>query len=326
MVPPRPLICAITLAVATCGAQVPAQAPPSPEGAKVAAPAQPQAPKPETFYASAQRAIIQLQYRDALALHTATGFFVMKGDALYVVTAGHVARETFSYTATVQILAAKQDGTPVSINVRLTMPHESWVLHPDEGDATHLAVDVAAMKITNHGGLKIYWYCPSDCPDEKGIRLAKEDAEPPMPVLVFGFPLNEPGLTLLRSTPLGRQGIIGLVDPAEDEIQVDGKFFDRRGFIIDIPTLIGGNSGSPVLGNAPFSEQSLLGLISGATDKGDPGAYARAGGYAVAEPVSRIKEVLDSPKIEEMPAVDTWCFLSPSDAEKFNPPPMPVCN
>ena len=93
-----------------------------------------------------------------------------------------------------------------------------------------------------------------------------------------------------------------------------------------IPTLIGGNSGSPVLSNAPFAPQSLVGLISGSTDKGDPGAYARAGGYAVAEPVSRIKEVLDSSRIEKMPPVDTWCFVSETDAKKFKPPPpMPLC-
>jgi len=163
-------------------------------------------------------------------------------------------------------------------------------------------------------------------PDETGILFAKEDAEPPMPVLVFGFPLNEPGLRLLRSVPLGRQGIIGLVDTGEDEIQVDGKYFDRQGFIIDAPTIIGGNSGSPVLSNAPFSPQSLVGLISGATDKGDPGAYARAGGYAVAEPVSRIKELLNTQKMEQVAAVDTWCFLSASDAKRFRPsPPFAVC-
>lgn len=181
------------------------------------------------------------------------------------------------------------------------------------------------MKIAEHGGIRAFLYCSTNCTD-KTISFAKEDAEPPMPVLVFGFPLNEPGLKLLRSVPLGRQGIIGLVDTIEDEIQIEGKYFDRLGFIIDIPTLIGGNSGSPVLSNAPFAPQSLVGLISGSTDKGDPGAYARAGGYAVAEPVSRIKEVLDSSRIEKMPPVDTWCFVSETDAKKFKPPPpMPLC-
>jgi hypothetical protein len=287
-----------------------------------------QVPKPESFYASAQHAIIQLQHLDGPTLHTATGFFVKKGDALYVVTAGHVAREPFSYTAIVRFVAASTlDGTSTSVDARLTMPHESWVLHPDDGDATHSPVDVAAMKITDHGGLRVYRYCPSDCPAEKGILLAKEDAEPPMPVLVFGFPLNEPGLRLLRPVPLGRQGIIGLIDPREDEVQVEeGKYFDRLGFIIDIPTIIGGNSGSPVLSNAPLARQALVGLISGSTDKGDPGAYARAGGYALAEPVSRIKETLDSSRIEKMPPVDTWCILSATDAERFRPsPPFPVC-
>jgi hypothetical protein len=284
-----------------------------------------QAAKPETFYASAQHDIIQLGYVDGKTLHTATGFFVKKGDTLYVVTAGHVAREPFSYTATVQYLASSV-GTPVSIDARLTLPHENWVLHADQGDATHAPIDVAAMKIIDHGGLRVFWYCPTNCPGETGISFAREDAEPPMPVLVFGFPLNEPGLRLLRSVPLGRQGIIGLVDPREDEIQLDGKFFDRMGFIIDTPTLIGGNSGSPVLSNAPFAPTSLVGLISGGTDTGGPGTYARPGGYAIAEPVSRIKEVLDSSGMEKATAVDTWCLLSASVAENFKPsPPFPVC-
>ncbi len=185
-----------------------------------------QAPKPETFYSGAQHAIIQLQYSDGQTLHTATGFFVSKGDAFYVVTAGHVAREPFSYTATLRVEASAPDSQSITVDVRLTMPHESWVLHPDHGDATHSPVDVAAMKITSYGGLRAYRYCPTDCPDWKGILLAKEDAEPPMPILVFGFPLNEPGLKLLRPAPLGRQGIVGLVDPGGDEIQVeDGKYF-----------------------------------------------------------------------------------------------------
>lgn len=286
-----------------------------------------QVAKPDTFYASAQHTIIQLQHLDGHTLHTATGFFVKRGDTLYVITAGHVARDPFSYAAAVRYVVAALDGTQTSVEARLSLPHENWVLHPDQGDATHSPVDVAAMKVVDHGGIRVFWYCPNDCPgDEKGISLAKEDADPPMPVLVFGFPLNEPGLNLLRSVPLGRQGIIGLVDPTEDEIQVDGKYFDRRGFIIDTPTIIGGNSGSPVLSNAPFAPQSVVGLISGSTDKGDPGTYARAGGYAVAEPVSRIKEVLDSSGMENAKVVDSWCFLSASDAAKFKPPPpFPAC-
>lgn len=243
-----------------------------------------------------------------------------------MVTAGHVAREPFSYKATVRYLASASGGTQVSIDTRLTMPHEIWVLHQDDGDATHAPVDVAAMKIADHGGVKAFRYCPSDCPDWKGILLAKEDAQPPTPVLIFGFPLNEPGLRLLRPVPMGRQGIVGLVDPNGDEIQVDGgKYFDRLGFIIDTPTIIGGNSGSPVLSNIPFAPAALVGLISGGTDKGDPGSYARAGGFAVAEPVSRIKELLDSSAIDKMPPVDTWCFLSATDAAKFKLPPFPVC-
>src|SRR5579872_291528 len=90
-----------------------------------------QVAKPETFYASAQHVIIQLQYLDGHTLHTATGFFVKKGDTLYVVTAGHVAREPFSYTAIVQYEASLV-GTPVLIDARLTLPHENWVLHADQ--------------------------------------------------------------------------------------------------------------------------------------------------------------------------------------------------
>jgi len=126
---------------------------------------------------------------------------------------------------------------------------------------------------------------------------------------------------------MGRQGIIALMDTKEDEVQVEGgKYFDRRGYVVDVPTSIGGNSGSPVLSNAPLQEQSIVGLVSGSPQTGDPGAYARAPGYAIAEPVSRIKEVLDSSRIEKMQPVDTWCLVSETDVKKFKPPaPFPVC-
>ena len=282
--------------------------------------------KSEGFYAGAQRAIIQLQYVDHSlgTLHTGTAFFVRKGASIYVVTAGHVARDAFSYTAIVRYLLS--DGS--MMGVRLTMPHDRWILHPEEGDTTHAPVDVAAMKIADHGGIIAVLYCPSDCPDKKNeVNITNEDAEPPLPVLVFGFPLNEPGLKLLRSVPLGRQGIVALVDKREDEVLVDGgKYFDRRGFVLDIPTIIGGNSGSPVLSNAPFQQMALVGIISASTEEGNAGAYARAGGYAVAEPSSRIKEVLDSPKTEQMQPVDTWCLVSEADAKRFTPPPpFPAC-
>ena len=87
-----------------------------------------QVPKPESFYSATQHAIIQLQYLDQSlkTLHTGTGFFVRKGDTFYVVTAGHVARDSFSYTATVRY--SLSDGT--SIDARLTMPTRAGYYTP----------------------------------------------------------------------------------------------------------------------------------------------------------------------------------------------------
>ena len=205
------------------------------------------------------------------------------------------------------------------------MPRDSWIFHPENGNQTHIGVDIAVMKIAEHGGIRSFFYCPKeDCPKDK-IALAKEDMEPPTPVMVFGFPLNEPGLKLLRSVPLGRQGIIALIDKQEDEIQVEGKYFDRLGFVIDIPTMIGGSSGSPVISVQPFAPNSLVGIISASAESDKPDSYAVAGGYAVAEPVSRIKDLLENPKVENAQPVDTWCLVSQDDAMKISPP-WPVCH
>src|SRR5271157_5718443 len=88
--------------------------------------------KPESFYMSMQHAIFQLQYVDGKLLHTATAFFVKKGDTLYVVSAGHVARDPFSYAAILQLSVSLPDGTPKSVPVRFTMPHENWILHAQQ--------------------------------------------------------------------------------------------------------------------------------------------------------------------------------------------------
>jgi hypothetical protein len=58
------------------------------------------------------------------------------------------------------------------------------------------------MKILSlGGGLKSFFYCPKQCPENQYNQL-DTDPEPPEIVMVFGFPLAA-GLRVSR--PLGRQ-------------------------------------------------------------------------------------------------------------------------
>jgi hypothetical protein len=270
----------------------------------------------ETFYAQAQRAIFRLGHVE-LDLQTkqarsdfGTGFLVhTEANNWYVVTAAHVADVAFPYEVTVPL--ALDDGTTVA--ARMVLPRDKWVYHSAALDNEHFRTDVAAMKIRYLGGsLKSFLYCPKKCP-EKEYNQLDSDTEPPEIVMVFGFPLS-PGLRVSR--PLGRQGMVAFVDAQTDAILVENKWFDKHGFVIDIPTIVGGASGSPVLRMPAFGRLTLVGLIS---------ASNASGGYAVAESVSRIRELLDRMEEQNPPAVDPWCLAIEKDAEKITNNTIPVC-
>ncbi len=81
---------------------------------------------------------------------------------------------------------------------------------------------------------------------------------------------------------MGRQGMVALT-AGEEFLLVDARYAEEKAFLIDIK-IFPGNSGSPVISlNALSGKVNLVGLV----------ISTRPFDYAVAEPVSRIKEVVD---------------------------------
>jgi hypothetical protein len=279
-------------------------------------PAQTNSTKPEeTFYAQAQRAIFRLEHTEVnsetkqTTYEAGTGFFVeTEKNNWYVITAAHVADTTFSYTATVPL--PLDNGT--SVIARMVLPRDKWEFHSSAPDSEHFRTDVAAMKIRLVGSLKSFYYCPKQCPENLYNQL-DTDAEPPETVMVFGFPV---AAGLIVSRPLGRQGRVAFVDTQTDAISVENKWFDKQGFVIDIPTITGGASGSPVIRMPLFGRLTLVGLISAANP---------LGGYAIAESVSRIRELLDRMEEQNTLAVDPWCLATEDEAKKITNNTIPVC-
>jgi hypothetical protein len=278
-------------------------------------------PKPpeETFYSQAQHAIVRLEHIEA-NLQTkltnyqfATGFFVHTENNWYLVTAAHVADEPFSYTAKAPLLL--DNGT--TVDARVVLPHDKWEFPPEVDDKEHhFRMDVAAMKIRFlGGGLKSFNYCPKKCLENEYNQL-DTDTEPPDVVMTFGFP-GLSGMTIF-SRPLGRQGMVAFVDTRADTISVENKWFDRHGFVIDMPTIAGGASGSPVIKIPALGRLTLVGLISASNT-------SLGGGYAIAEPVSRIRELLDRLENQKTPVVDPWCLATQDEAKKITNNTISIC-
>jgi hypothetical protein len=125
------------------------------------------------------------------------------------------------------------------------------------------------------------------------------------------------GMTVF-SRPLGRQGMVAFVDAKTDAISLENKWFDTHGFVVDMPTIAGGASGSPVIKMPVFGRLTLVGLMSASNTN-------LGGGYAVAEPVSRIRELLDRLEGESTAAVDPWCLASEVEARKVTNNTIPIC-
>ena len=212
--------------------------------------------KKETFYSQAQRAIVRLEHENTSGTSIGTAFFVHTKNDWYVVTTAHEAAQAFPWAAKIP-LALNEGG---SVLTEMVFPEDKWVFHPDAGDATHFRVDVAAMKIKYLGGsLKSFNYCKAECAAGEYDQLAN-DPEPPAPDLVFGFPVA-PGVRVSR--PFGRHGIVAFLEPEEYTLSIENRFFDKRGFAFDIPNIVGGNSGSPVISLPPLGKLTLAGLVSG---------------------------------------------------------------
>ena len=245
----------------------------------------------EPFYTQTTRGVIRLEHYEDIKKEgqtnpsrvrkrDGTGFFVLTPDALFVVTAAHVARKDYDLHARVPVLL---DSTGETMMKELKLPRSRWVFHPDVGDKERHPVDVAVMKLPplSGAGVVAFRYCPENCPKDEYNQLEK-DPDPPQEVLVFGFPLNI-GFQLREPRPMGRQGMVALKSE-ESFLRVKGKYVEARAFLMDIK-MFDGNSGSPILTMPGLGRTMyLFGLVFATNVNLD---------FAIGEPTSRIREVLD---------------------------------
>jgi hypothetical protein len=270
----------------------------------------------ESFYDQLTRAVIRLEHREFIQtaqtppmhqLEIGTAFFARTGNELYVVSARHVVEKKHDFSSRVQLLNVT---TGAMAMFRLELPYGNWVYHPNNGDKDTHYVDVAAMKIcvpVSHTP-KCFGYEPADPNMKEKNQLPPFDAEPPEPILVFGFP-DTIGFQLLEQRPMARLGIMSMSagkeflkyhigdDPNDPNLF---KFAEERCCLIDA-RMFGGNSGSPVMNQIRLgnSKPRLLGLVT---------ATNRTLDFGVIEPVSRIRETLDIAKTK--PATGRWTPIS----------------
>lgn len=248
----------------------------------------------EGFYSQINRAVIRLEHfevifregsSEAITKNTSDGtaFFVASRGQLFVVSARHVVEQAYDLHARVQTKNVETGQEKVFL---LKLPKGKWIYHANNGDAQTQYVDVAAMRILSlqNWGIVNFLYEPNEPPEKKKNQLPAEDADPPKPILVFGFPADI-GFELATQHPFGRLGIVSL-KAGKRFLKTSGeKYFEEKACLIDV-RIFSGNSGSPVMNEfrAFDSEPRLLGLVT---------ATNSSLNFAVMEPTSRIRETLD---------------------------------
>jgi hypothetical protein len=243
----------------------------------------------EPFYAQIGRAVIRLEHTTETTSEgnskaviannpDGTGFFVWSGDRLFLISARHVVDTDHDLHARVKVF---NTSTQTSEILLLKLPRKHWIYHPDQGDATTNAVDIAVIRLTLPvwdkfaGSIKGFAYEPGET---EVSQLAFEDALPPEQVVTFGFP-GEDGFKLLEQRPMARFGIISM-HTGEKFIMVSNNYANERCDVLDIKAFPG-NSGSPVM--SATGGTHLLGVLI-ASNNSD---------IAVMEPASRIREILE---------------------------------
>lgn len=217
-----------------------------------------------------------------------TAFFIdstKKPGNLYLVTARHVIDGDNELFARVPLLIEKTAERRI---FGLRLKKADWSTHPNIGSETVLPVDVAMAPLAKLRGVRgaAFTHCEKDCVNGLINHLA-DDPEPPEDVTVYGFPLDI-GFQLREPRPLARKGIVALSPAKGDRPFVffdrEQKFFNANVFLLDID-MFRGNSGSPVLRFPLHSFVPYLGGLVSTTNVGHR--------YAIGEPVSYIRELLD---------------------------------
>ena len=260
----------------------------------------------ESFYSQLTRTIVRLEHLEEVkkegsgkieikSVPEGTAFFVWYEKNLYIITARHVVDKDYDLHARVKCRNRK---TGLDEIVLMKLSRANWIFHPEQGDKNTHKVEVAVMKIypIKDRDIKHFSYYTSD--KETINQFAKKDPEPPKEVLVFGFPENI-GFELRERNPMGRKGIIAL---KEDKpfIKIGDKFIENRAVLVDVEAFPG-NSGSPVISiSAVDGKIKLEGLLIATNVTCD---------YAVIEPISRIREVLEIAKDDAYEPARVWIKL-----------------
>lgn len=263
----------------------------------------------ENFYEQISRTVLRLEHFEKTMkegsdkVHKVnksdgTGFFVRCGGELFVVSVRHVAETDYDLHSRIEYY---DSGSGKKERVILRLPRGAWIFHPRKGDKENYFVDVAAIKVPwpKDKAVMSFLYDPEGEGLSAMNQLPFTDPDPPLEVLAFGFPLNI-GFELAEQRPLGRSGIIAMKTGKRFlKLSFSGgkRFAEGRCYLVDLEAFPG-NSGSPILShNSIFTNPQLVGILSAANPSLD---------YAVVEPVSRIREVLDTARKKSLKKGDYW--------------------
>jgi len=236
-----------------------------------------------------ERAVIELTHaarnhlkghHEARTVLNGTAFFLKSGGDLFIVSARHVVEKDYDLRARVR---ARNRRTGALADFSLRFPRDGWIYHPNEGNRQTRYVDVAVMKIVPIPGHELVSFQYDDGAAGPPPLFASR-LNVPVPVLVYGFSKNTMARTALIPAP--RLAIVPAT-AAQCAFRVNGKkFADRKAFLIEAE-ISPGNSGSPVLAPVPprllTREMRVIGMVIGTNEEM---------GWAVVEPVSRIREAI----------------------------------